>query len=354
MALSKPTTVKTIKRELSVRSDTFIRFECLLQEVIDDIVPEPVPMNEPKDSSNINKRSTTMEKIELFLTLFAGRDDVYAERFENNQTGFAGYAPVCRKRFENICPKKNDRKMKCTKCPLQNFTRYGANAIERHLLGEKTVGAYPMFPDETCRFLAFDFDGKNYTPEELRRDVTIIREACKEKNICMAVERSRSGNGIHFWIFFEENIPTGTARKFGSSLITYAMGVNHKLPFKTYDRMIPSQDTLTKDGLGNLIALPLQKKPRADGNSVFLDNDFNACADQWEFLHGVKKYTLKDIESFIRQLSPSGDLGELRLDSEDEKPWEGKKTKQSLSPFNFPDKVKIVQAICCISKRRVW
>ena len=305
----------------------------------DDIVPGPNPL-----LAGIHDRSTPIEKIELFLSLFSGRDDVYAERFENTKTGFAGYIPVCKNKWSNICPKSGGSKMKCTICPNQNFERYDSRVVERHLMGKQTVGVYPMFSDETCRFLVFDFDGKEYTWEDIQQDVTIIREACTEKNISMAIERSRSGNGIHLWIFFSENIPASVARKFGSSLITYAMGLNHRLPFKTYDRMIPLQDTLTKDGLGNLIALPLQKKPRIKGNSVFIDDNFNTYADQWKFLCNVKKYTLEEIEAFTRQLSPSGYLGDLRKDSEDEKPWEVKKTKLKLTKFDFPDKVKVVRA----------
>jgi hypothetical protein len=207
-----------------------------------------------------------------------------------------------------------------------------------------TIGVYPMYSDESCRFLAFDFDGKEYSHTDLQRDVTAIREACAEKDISMAVERSRSGKGIHFWLFFAENIPTSIARKFGSSLITYTMSRNHVLPFKTYDRMIPSQDTLPKGGFGNLIALPLQKTPRDNGNSVFLDEKFDVYSDQWNCLHNVKKYTLDEIEAFIRQLSPSGELGDLRRDSEDEKPWEGKKPEQKLTKFDFPDTAKIVKS----------
>jgi len=307
---------------------------------IDDVRSE----SEPESVEGIHKRSKPIDKIELFLSLFTGRDDVYAERFENTKTGIAGYAPVCNNKWSPVCPKSGGGKMKCTKCPHQNFKRYDVSAVERHLTGKQTVGVYPMSPDETCRFLVFDFDGKDYTSENLKRDVTIIREACVEKSISMAVERSRSGKGIHFWIFFTEKISASTARKFGSSLITYAMSINHSLPFKTYDRMIPFQDTLTKDGLGNLIALPLQKKPRNEDNSVFIDEDFNAYADQWNYLYNIKKYTLEAVEAFIRQLSPSGELGVLRMDSEDEKPWESKKKKPKLTKLDFPDTVKVVRA----------
>jgi len=303
---------------------------------IDEVVQEP--------PTGIHNYSTPTEKVELFISLFAGRDDVYAKRWENAKKGSAGYVPVCQNEWSPLCPKSGGGKMKCGECPNQNFVKYDAGAVEKHLKGQLTAGVYPMFPDETCRFLAFDFDGKDYSLEDLRRDVTAIREACAEKGISMAVERSRSGKGIHFWMFFAENIPTGIARKFGSSLITHAMSKHHELSFKTYDRMTPNQDTLPKGGFGNLIALPLQKIPREHGNSAFVDENFNAYADQWNYLYNVKKYTLEETESFIKQLSPSGELGDLRRDSEEEKPWEGKKPEQKLTRFDFPDTVKIVRA----------
>jgi len=201
-----------------------------------------------------------------------------------------------------------------------------------------------MFPDETCRFLAFDFDGKDYNPEDLRRDVSAIYETCAQKGISMAMERSRSGKGIHLWIFFSENIPVSTARKFGSSLVTYAMNEHHELTFKTYDRLIPGQDNMPKGGFGNLIALPLQKQPREQGYSVFVDEEFNVYTDQWNYLYGIRKYALDEVEAFIRQLSPSSELGALRRDTEDEKPWEGKKAEPTLTKFDFPNTVKVVRA----------
>jgi superfamily II DNA or RNA helicase len=303
---------------------------------VDDIVPET--------PEGVHNHSAPAKKIELFMSLFMGRDDVFAKRWENAKKSSAGYVPVCRSEWSPLCPKSGGGKMKCGECSNQNFAKYDANSVEKHLKGQMTIGVYPMFPDETCRFLAFDFDGKDYSPDDLRRDVNFIRETCVEKGISMAVERSRSGKGIHFWIFFAENIPASTARKFGSSLITCAMNKRHKLPFKTYDRMIPAQDTLTKGGFGNLIALPLQKIPREQGNSAFVDENFNVYPDQWNYLHNITKYTLEEIESLIRQLSPSGELGDLHRDAEEEKPWEGKKPGPKLTRSDFSDMVKIVRA----------
>ena len=302
---------------------------------IDDIVREP--------PSGIHNYSKPAEKLALFLSLFAGRDDVFAKRWENAKKGTAGYVPMCHNEWTPLCPKTSGNKMKCGECPNQDFARYDTSAVELHLKGKLTIGAYPMFSDETCRFLVFDFDGKDCSPQELRRDVTAIRETCVENGISLAVERSRSGKGIHFWIFFSEKIPAITARKFGSSLITYTMNKYHGLSFQTYDRMIPNQDTLPKGGFGNLIALPLQKLPRENGHSVFVDDNFIAYADQWSYLHNAKKYKLDEIETFIRKLSSSGELGSLHQDIDEEKPWERKRPAPSLSKTDFPSTVNIIR-----------
>ena len=295
-------------------------------------------------AAGVHNHSLPNEKIDLFLSLFAGRDDVFAKRWENAQKGASGYVPACNNEWSPVCPKTCGGRMKCGDCPKQNFIRLDAGAIKKHLTGHLTIGIYPMLPDETCRFLAFDFDGKDYSPDELRRDVSAIREVCAEKQISMAVERSRSGKGIHFWVFFSENISAGTARKFGSSLITHVMDKHHELTFKTYDRLIPSQDTMPKGGFGNLIALPLQKLPREQGNSAFIDENFNAYTDQWNYLHNIKKYTFDEIERFIRELSPMGELGVLRKDEEDEKPCESKKLPPEMTWFDFPETVNIVRS----------
>ena len=313
----------------------------------DEVVTEP--------PAGVHKRSASSEKIGLFLSLFSGREDVFAKRWENPRDGRNGYSPVCRNEWSPPCSKKKKKddpdKVSCGDCPNHDFVQFDAGAVEQHLNGEEIYGLYPMYSDETCRFIVFDFDGKkDYDADLLRADVTAIREACNEKGISMAVERSRSGKGIHFWIFFTENIPASAARKFGSSIITHTTGKHHKLPFKTYDRIIPMQDTFHKGpgGFGNLIALPLQKKPREEGNSVFVDEAFNAYTDQWSYLYGIKKYTPAEVEAFTRQLSPSGDLGDLHRDSEDEKPWEqspaGRKKKQALTRLDFPSTVEVVRS----------
>ena len=303
---------------------------------------------EPPPSSTITKLSDPTTKIKLFLSLFAGRTDVYAKRWESTRNGKSGYVPDCYNAWSPRCPKSNGEKMKCSECSAKRFIPFDENAVERHLTGSLTIGVYPILLDDTCRFLAFDFDAKVCSLNDIKRDVSVIREVCKEHRINMAVERSRSGKGIHFWIFFSECIPVSTARKFGSSLITHAMSKHHSLSFKTYDRLIPNQDSLPKGGFGNLIALPLQKYSRKQGNSVFIDDNFAPYADQWGYLSRIKKYSLSEVEHFIQQLSPVNPLGALlqSAEKEDEKLWEAKKldSKRMLSKADFPERVKIVIA----------
>ena len=293
----------------------------------------------------VHNYSLPKEKVALFLSLFTGREDVFAKRWENTKKGISGYVPACHNEWSPVCPKTGGGKMKCSDCAHQDFIKFDVSAIEKHLTGKMTVGVYPMLSDETCRFLAFDFDGKDCASDILMRDVSAILDICREKQISMAVERSRSGKGIHFWIFFSESIPASGARKFGSSLITYAMNKHHGLSFKTYDRLIPAQDTMPKGGFGNLIALPLQKQPREQENSMFVDEEFNAYPDQWNYLYSIKKYSLDEIERLIREFSPLGELGDLRKDEEDEKPWETKKKPYSkLTRSDFPKAIEIVRA----------
>ena len=287
----------------------------------------------------IHKKSTPQEKIELFMSLFCGRDDVYAKRWENNKKGVSGYSPVCMNEWSESCPKTKGNKIKCGECNNKNFAEYNTKAIENHLIGRITAGIYTMFPDETCRFLAIDFDDGDY-----EKDIKAVSDVCRKFEISYAVERSRSGNGAHLWIFFSESIPAHIARKMGSSLLTYAMGVRHHIKFDSYDRLFPNQDTLPKGGFGNLIALPLQKQPREHGNSMFVDDDFNPYEDQWSFLQSIKQYTLSEIETFIMKLSHGNELGILRRDTEENEPWENKKDKSDFSDYSFPDAVNIIQA----------
>lgn len=288
--------------------------------------------------SGINNMSDSNEKISLFMSLFRGRDDVYAKRWENPKKGTIGYSPACYNEWKpGICQKA---KTKCTDCKHKDFLALNEKVIDDHLrgLGNFVAGIFPMLLDETCYFLAIDFDDG-----EWHKDISVLREVCTEFKIPVVVERSRSGKGAHVWFFFESPITASLARKFGSALLTYTMSKRHEITFKSYDRFFPNQDIMPKGGLGNLIALPMQKAARNNNNSVFIDDNFQPFVDQWAFLDSIKKFSEDDIEILISKLCYGNELGVLKKDDEEaQKPWETNKIK--LLKDDFPQSIEIVKA----------
>ena len=264
----------------------------------------------------ITNRSPTRDKLALFRTLFGGREDVYPRRWENAGKGKAGYAPVCANEWKRgVCHKP---RVRCGACPNQAFVPVTDKAVEGHLRGRHTLGVYPMLADDTCQFLAADFDKETW-----RRDAGAYLAACRAKGVPAALERSRSGNGAHVWFFFEEPVAASLARRLGAHLLTEAMERNPDIGFRSYDRFFPSQDTLPQGGFGNLIALPLQGGPRESGNSVFLDGDFEPLPDQWAFLSGLRRLSATEIATIVDEAGRRGRIMGLRLplDDEDEEPW---------------------------------
>lgn len=297
-------------------------------------------------SNNINEYSSVKDKIQLYTSLFNGRRDVYPRRFEAKK-GHSGYVPVCKNLFVNgLCHKP---KVKCSECKNRHFEELSDDIITYHLKGHKkgepdnkdfVIGIYPILPDDTCYFLCFDFDKDCW-----KKDVSILIQTCNEMDIYFALERSRSGNGAHLWIFFSEPIPCFLSRQLGTLIITKTMNKYPDIGFDSYDRMFPNQDKLPKGGFGNLIALPLQKRARKDANSVFIDENFNEYRDQWQFLSTCKRYKRSEIDDFIADNDDNIINLPLPVTEENEdKPWE---KNFSVSPvineFRKPDKpLKII------------
>ena len=286
----------------------------------------------------ITKNSDSSEKIQLFKSLFRGRDDVYARRWENKKKGTAGYTPACGNEWKyGICLKP---KISCSDCEHKDYLMLTDEVIEYHLTGRNSlvVGIYPMLLNDTCYFLAIDFDDEGW-----QNDITTLRQICLRFDIPIAVERSRSGEGAHAWFFFEQPVAASLARKFGSSMLTHSMNERHDVAFKSYDRLFPNQDLLPKGGFGNLIALPLQKEARANKNSVFIDDKFIPYEDQWSFLSAIRKLSEKCLEDLISKLCDGNELGALKTDQEEEpKLLDARVIK--LTERDFPRALKIIKS----------
>ncbi len=299
--------------------------------------PEEVQQeaSRPEPSLYLNDGANPTEKIRLFMSLFKGREDVYAKRWEGRE-GRAGYAPVCLNEWKpGFCSKPE---VKCTFCEHKSYAPLDAKVIEAHLRGNLVAAIYPLRQDEKCHFLAMDFDKDGW-----QQDVSTLRDVCKAFAVPVAVERSRSGHGAHFWFFFADPVAASLARKFGSALLTCAMSRRYQIKFKSYDRFFPNQDTMPKGGFGNLIALPLQKAARQNVNSVFIDELFQPYEDQWAFLAQIRRLTEDEIGTFISKLCPGSELGELKQDDEEAiKPWETRRSK--LTRDEFPNVIQLVKA----------
>lgn len=277
-------------------------------------------------STLLDRNALPEDKIALFRSLFRGREEVYPLRFESRRTGSSGYQPACANEWvRGVCEKP---RVKCFDCPNRRFLPVTDETVRCHLLGHDdqgkdfVVGVYPMLLDETCHFLAIDFDRDGW-----REDVLAFRETCRQMGIPVALERSRSGNGAHAWIFFSETLPATLARKFGAHLLTETMERHPDIGFRSYDRLFPNQDTLPKGGFGNLIALPLQGRARERGNSVFVDERLNPFPDQWRFLAEVSRLSSECVSNLAREAESRGRITGVRLarsddDDDDEDPWE--------------------------------
>ena len=283
------------------------------------------------------------ERVALFMSLFKGREDVFARRWFSKSTGKAGYQPVCVNEWRRgVCDKKT---YKCAECPNRDFAPLTSQDVYRHLEGKDenccdVVGLYAIMPDNNCSFLCTDFDDKS-CKHGYKDDVLAFVGVCRDWQIPYAIERSRSGNGAHVWIFFEEPLPAFKARRLGNAILTEAMNRDGRMSFNSYDRFFPNQDRLPEGGFGNLVALPLQGQARKNLNSVFVDDDFLAYKDQWTFLYNIKKLREDDVDKLLN-LHVNEEFGALSTSSES-KPWVTP-TSQDLTKADFYSTMEIVKA----------
>ena len=285
----------------------------------------------------IMKRHLSLkEKVDVFRNLFKGREDVFARRWYSRTSGKSGYQPVCRNEWDRqLCDKK---RYKCTECPNRSFKPLEYEDIYRHLEGKSSngqdvIGAYAILTDNTCNFLCADFDDKS-CEHGYWKDVLAYVGVCKDWDVPCSIERSRSGNGAHVWIFFEQPLPASKARRLGNTILTEATERYERMDFKSYDRFFPNQDRLPEGGFGNLVALPLQGKARKEGNSVFVDENFVAYENQWDYLLEIKRISEVTVDSILAKHATASELGELSTTSES-KPWETP-VPQKIAHNDFP------------------
>jgi superfamily II DNA or RNA helicase/very-short-patch-repair endonuclease len=297
-------------------------------------------------SVSANNQSSPQAKITLFRSFFRGCEEVYPKRFENKKNGKSGYVFACGNEWvSGICEKP---KIKCSDCKHRRLLPITDDVVHWHLSGldncgkDFVMGIYPMLLDETCFFLAADFDKASWT-----EDATAFLKTCHQMGLPAALERSRSGKGAHVWLFFSDAITAGLARKLGSHILTETMELRPDIGLDSYDRLFPNQDTLPKGGFGNLIALPLQKKARVLGNSVFVDENLMAYEDQWVFLSNLHKISRLEVENIVAKAEAKGRVVGVRLDIADEDqntPWNLPPSRRSPSPpiGNVPKSLELV------------
>ena len=285
----------------------------------------------------IHPQSITENMANKFFYMFWGRQDVYAKRSVNKETGKAAYYPQCNNFWTSVCHKKIKDGINCKDCKNRSYKKITKYDILNHLQGNAynssdVIGVYPLLNNGTCRFMVFDFDNHDKGAEEKDfandddtwiEEVEAMRKICVMNGIDPLVERSRSGRGAHVWIFFDKPIAASLVRKFGFALLDKGAEQVNLKSFKYYDRMLPAQDSLPDNSaLGNLIALPLQGKALQEGNSAFVDGNWNAYPDQWKILFSKPRLSQEFLEEKIKEWS--NHIEDIVADADEndrEKPW---------------------------------
>lgn len=350
--------INSLKKELQEARTKIEYYESLLRKNgISFTDPEKQPQN------MIIPQTITNEHVRLFMSVFQGRKEFYAKR-----TRYGTYLRPCWNRYNHsgICPKQTNSQFPCKDCRFQNFRKLNNEIVLKHLKGEDpdctdVIGIYPITAENTCWFLVYDFDDHNHSgiyenavhndavtgkSTSFIAEVKTLSAICSHFGVPHLIERSRSGYGAHLWIFFDQPIPCVDARRFGNLLLTQGMNVFNVSDFKTYDRMMPMQDTLEANQAGNLIALPLQGMAVRQGNSVFTDQNFNAYPDQWAVLKNLNRYPALQVNQKLREWNASDPYGEstglFDEDGDPTRPWDQDQT--SFYKSDVSEKLEIIEA----------
>jgi hypothetical protein len=304
-------------------------------------VEELAPVTPLDVSTGIHNGSPPSEELKLFSSLFRGREDVYALRWEKGEKH--GYAPAADMGWKAIHAAPPDQR-KQVALKTRSLRPLTGAAIRDHLEGKATIGIYPLLPDETCWFLAADFDKSGW-----REDAAAFLATCRRFSVPASLERSRSGNGGHIWLFFDRPAPAADARRLGAALLTRATESRHEIGLDSYDRFFPNQDTMPKGGFGNLIALPLQKVPRKSSNSVFVDERLEPYPDQWQYLSAARRIPADMLPALIHEVAPQGNIVGVRFAAIEEEaggnPWRlppSKKKRDRPIAGPLPARVRLV------------
>ncbi|WP_022950854.1 TOTE conflict system archaeo-eukaryotic primase domain-containing protein [Leucothrix mucor] len=289
-----------------------------------------------QQNSQTQSKLTIQQKISVFESLFKGRTDIFATRWQSTK-GRSGYSVACDNEWvKGLCEKP---RIKCSECVNRKYTLLNQQVLYDHLSGRQVVGLYPLLPDNSCYLLAADFDKAGWQDA-----VKAMSEACSQFDIPHTIEVSRSGNGAHLWIFFSEPVQAKEVRLLGFSLLDKAMEIYPSLSFDAYDRLFPSQDIMPEGGFGNLIALPLQKEARKSGYSCFVGQSLLPYSDQWDHLAQIKTVSQQTLSKLLSQISPSliqpqeQDLADRSL------PWEQTAKIKPLFIENPPKRITVTLA----------
>ena len=298
------------------------------------------PYKSPRQPPEPQRASlSTADKVALFRRLFRGRTDVYPVRWESKTSGKSGYAPACANEWRpGICEKSW---IKCGDCDHRQLILLSDSVIYDHLAGKQTVGVYPLLEDDTCHFLAVDFDEADW-----QQDAKAFMQSCIEIGVPAALEISRSGKGAHAWVFFAARVSARDARRLGTAVISHTCARTRQLKLTSYDRLFPNQDTMPKGGFGNLIALPLQKHPRESGFSVFVDAELRPHDDQWAYLASIQPLAPHDIEPTIaRAIGGTHPLDVTFIDDEDlATPWKRQTSRSNRLAGAMPPSLTVTLA----------